>query len=138
MNAAILSAMAEENELDELGELAELYRVQRRRIDRLAEIEAESGRPAAQMAREIQVATQILIAREQIKIDLGLDGVAKRAAEDPRISLVGYSENTQRVLSNPESRHRVMAIMERLTRMGERAERRAKPPALTAPGDEAE
>lgn len=126
------------DELDELTELAALYRVQRRRIDRLVEIEAESGRPTAQMAREIQVATQLLIAREQIKIDLGLDGVEKRAQEDPRISLAGYTERTQQVLANPESRHRILAIMERLTRLGERAQKRGDVPALTAPGGEAE
>jgi hypothetical protein len=126
------------DELDELTELAALYRVQRRRIDRLVEIEAESGRPTAQMAREIQVATQLLIAREQIKIDLGLDGVEKRAQEDPRIALTGYSERTQQALSNPESRHRIIAIIERMARLGEREQKRGEVPALTAPGGEAE
>lgn len=133
---AILLVMADD--LDELSELRDLYLLQRGRVRRLVEIETESGRPSAQVAREIQVATQLLVAREQLKIDLGLDGVENRAKEDPRISLSGYSEDVVRTLSHPESRHRIMSIMERVTRIGRKAIDKAELPALSAPGGEAE
>lgn len=107
--------------LDELVELESLYRCVRDRLERLLALEEESGRYMSQLSRDIQAASELLAKRFEMRERLGMvdgcgrDGAAERARE---LADAGYSGRTVEVLSNPESRHRVVALVERLARVG--------------------
>jgi len=99
-----------EGGIREYLELEALYLAQRDRIDRLMELESEIGAFSDQLSKEMAVANDIAINRHKIAKDLGLTGSESRLLNDFK----GYSERTSAVLRNPESRHRVISIVERI------------------------
>lgn len=102
--------------LDEIHELTDIYRIQRQRIDRLVEQEL-SGTPIPYLHKEIDVATKLLVANYRIK---EAKGMVPPTQEDlmAKVQFKNYSQQTVEVLSNPESRHRIMSLLERVTRYG--------------------
>lgn len=101
--------------LDELVELEALARVQTHRIDRLVRIELEKNGYLDGIAREMGVLSDTLMKRVAIKDKLGLiDGDQKFRDQ---LDIKGYSKETSKVLSNPESRHRVVSLMDRLAKL---------------------
>jgi hypothetical protein len=107
--------------IEELVELEAMYRTQRHRVDRLVEIETAQNGYIEGIAKEMSLATDTLMKRVAVKEKLGLiDGDSKFRDQ---LDIKGYSENTTEVLSNPESRHRVIALIERIKRNEEKKQK---------------
>lgn len=111
-----------ERGIDELVEVEALYIAQRHRIDRLTRLEAEKGGYIDNLNREFAVAHAMLGLRIEMKKTLGLTDGDQKFRE--QLDIKGYSEKTQQTLSNPESRHRVVSLVEKLARMEERKRRK--------------
>ena len=64
----------------------------------------------------MDIATKMLEKRFKDRVVLGQfgRGDSSRVSLDVKV----YSQNTVEVLSNPESRHRIVAVIERLARLG--------------------
>jgi len=107
-----------ERGIDELVEVEALYLAQRHRIDRLTRMEAEKGGYIDNLNREYAVAHAMLGLRIEMKKTLGLTDGDQKFRE--QLDIKGYSEKTQQTLSNPESRHRIVSLVEKLARMEER------------------
>ncbi len=99
--------------IEEVIELEALYLTQRDRIDRLVTLEHSVGAFSDKAGHELAVAADILMKRITAKEKAGL-GTKTKDIRD----LKGYSQETARVLSRPDSRRRVISIVERLQRMG--------------------
>lgn len=102
--------------IQDLVELEGLYLAQRDRIDRMMELEAKAGGFHEKMAGEITVAGELLWKRMRGMSKLGL---GQQDEFSMTLSVRGYSEGTAAVLSNPESRHRIMSILQRMVRAGQ-------------------
>ena len=64
------------------------------------------------------MANDLLMARVAVKKEFGLiDGDQKFREQ---LDIKGYSEKTVKTLSNPESRHRVVVLVEKLAKLEER------------------
>lgn len=100
--------------IKDLIELEALYLSQRSRIDRMVSLERRHGIFSKDVGREIVFAGELLMMRVKTKVDLGLDDTS----EMPHLDLRRYSETTVGVLSNPESRHRVLSLLQRMARLG--------------------
>lgn len=100
--------------IKDLLELEAMYLTQRDRIDRMVDLEHSRGIFAKDVGAEIMYAGQLIMMRVKTKHDLGLDDTS----DTPMIDMRRYSEETVAVLSNPESRHRVMSLLQRLARLG--------------------
>jgi len=109
--------------VDELIELEALFRTQVHRIDRLVGLEEAKGGYIEGLNKELKVATDLLMSRVQVKEKFGLiDGDLKFREQ---LDIKGYSEQTAETLSNPESRHRVVGLIEKLARLETRRSKRA-------------
>lgn len=99
--------------IEEINELEGLYLAQRDRIDRLMDLEHRAGIFSENTAKEISVAGDLLMKRLTARKELGLIG---RQAGDLHLHLDVdvYSENTIKVLQDPEKRHRIVSLLERL------------------------
>ncbi len=108
-----------DDDFDELTELTKLYELQKARIETQIARELRVGELDKDTLRELELSVRILASRFQVRKDLGL--VGDRAAGKARaiLDLRGYSEETARVLSRPDSRRRVVSIVERIKRMAE-------------------
>lgn len=104
-------------DLNELEELARLFEIQRARIDRIVARDNE-GDPVPNFAKEIDAANKLLISSYRIKEAQGLVGAPAREDTVAKLQFTKYSQQTVEVLSNPESRHRIMGLLERLVRYG--------------------
>lgn len=104
--------------IEEINELEGLYLAQRDRCDRLIDLEHRAGIFSEHTAKEIATASDILMKRLKAREVLGLVG---RAGGDFHLHLDVdvYSENTINVLRNPEKRHRIVSLLERLGRLKE-------------------
>jgi hypothetical protein len=109
--------------VDELVELEALYRAQVHRMDRLITIEEAANGYIENLNREMKVVTDLLMARVAVKEKFGLiDGDAKFREQ---LDIKGYSEKTVATLSNPEKRHRVVSLIEKIARLEGRRRKRA-------------
>ena len=109
--------------LDELMETEAMYRTQRHRIDRLVTMEEEKGGYIDSLSREFKVANDLLMSRVAIKEKFGLiDGDVKFREQ---LDIKGYSEKTIQTLTNAESRHRVVALVEKMANIEKRKSKRA-------------
>lgn len=109
--------------IKDLLELEALFLSQRDRLDRMVELEAKQGIFAKDVGAEILFAKEIILARTKVKKDLGVDD----ATDVPTLDMRRYSEETVGVLSKPESRHRVMSLLQRLSKMGKLKKTQAEP-----------
>ena len=105
--------------LDELEELHKLYAIQIERVRMGFEKEKTVGVLMPMMANEIKQAKDILNASAQLKMDLGIDDrhlgkidVETKIRED--LGEVFERESVQNVLSNPESRQKVLEVAKKL------------------------
>ena len=102
-----------EEGIDEVHELEALFLAQRDRIDRLIVMEDSVGAFHDKASQEMSVAADILIKRITAKEKIGLLGNSKsKEIKDLR----GYAKKTAEVLSRPDSRRRVISIVERIER----------------------
>jgi hypothetical protein len=95
-------------------ELEALYLAKRDRIDRWMELESEVGAFSDRLGSEIVNAAKVLGQHFSIAQELGL----VEAGDSLKMTLdfKHYSKSTAEVLSKPESRHRVISIVERLAK----------------------
>lgn len=108
--------------IDELVELEALYRTQIHRLDRLIAMEESKNGYIENLDKGIKVANELLMARVAVKKEFGLiDGDQKFREQ---LDIKGYSEKTVKTLANPESRHRVVVLMEKLAKLEERKQAR--------------
>lgn len=119
--------------VDELIELEALYRTQRHRLDRLTDLEESRNGYIENLGKEYDIATKMLMARVAVKEKMGLiDGDQKFREQ---LDIKGYSEETVKTLSNPESRHRVVSLVEKLARLErKKAEKAAEEIKKTSEG----
>lgn len=104
-----------ENNVDELVETEALYMAQRARIDRLIEKEMQANGYIDTLQKEIGVAMNLLVNRVKMKEVMGLTTGDAKFRE--QLDLKGYTDKTVKTLSNPESRHRVINLMDRLAKV---------------------
>ena len=79
------------------------------------ELESAVGAFHDRGGQEIAIAANILMQRVQAKDKFGL---GEGDEFELRLNVKTYSESTAEVLSKPDSRHRVMSLLERLARLG--------------------
>jgi hypothetical protein len=104
-----------EGGIKDMLELEAHYLAQRDRCDRLLELEAQSGAFGDITTKAMDSACETLWKRIQARAKMNegkTDGV------EVSLSIKNYSQQTVEVLSNPESRHRVMSLLDRLVRFG--------------------
>lgn len=104
--------------IEEINELEGLYLGHRHRLERLLDLEHRAGVFSENTSKEFLACASILMDRLKARKELGLVG---RQGGDLHLHLdVGaYSERTVEVLQNPEKRHRVVNLLERLGRLKE-------------------
>jgi len=110
-------AVVEEG-MDELVEMQKLYRLQMDRVDIDLKTERNINKLLPSMTQEIRTAREILHSYAQLKMDLGLskrqlgklDVDARVVAE----AVVRYGDTVGEVISNPESRRKVLSLAQRL------------------------
>lgn len=112
--------------IDELEELQYLYRLQRERIDRFA-----AAVDSRTLYRELETAAKLLAAITRVKEMRGIVGIPARAEEDLKLRFERFSESTVEALQNPESRRRVVSLLERLGRFGTRCALQRRPAILS-------
>lgn len=101
--------------MDRLIELESIYLAQRDRLDAIIEKENDLGFPFEMTDRSILTAVKIL--EEHAKQE---DMMFRRVDEGPsheKLDIKGYSKETAEVLQKPDSRRRVISIVERLKRV---------------------
>jgi len=101
--------------MDRLIELEALYLAQRDRLDSIIEKEQELGFPFEMTDRTILAAAKILEIHGKLEKDM-FDSMNEGPAHE-KLSLDGYTKETADVLSKPDSRRRVVSIVERLKRV---------------------
>lgn len=105
-----------EEGLDELAELERLYKIQMERIQIDFEKEKQIKKLLTSMTPEIRAAKDLLTARAQLKMDLGLDdrhlGTAEVSVEVTATADLGakYGEQAAKVLDNDTSRRKLLGI----------------------------
>ena len=104
-----------ETGIRDMIELEGAFLAQRDRVDRMMELEALSGAFSDLTTRAIDSMTEILWKRIQARAKMNEGG---GDAFDFNLSIRRYSQQTMEVMSNPESRHRIMSLLERLARFG--------------------
>lgn len=125
--------------IDELAELTRLYQIQSARVGVQVAIEQEAGSLDRGTRRELELSMRMLTSLAQVKKDLGIAGGPHRKKSLEIRDLKGYSRKTAEVLSRPESRRRVISIVERITRGIEEEQRgKAQESLLALPEEAAE
>jgi hypothetical protein len=104
-----------EGGIKDMLELEGLFLAARDRTDRLLELEAVSGAFGDITTKAMDSASEMLWKRIQARAKMN---VGDEDSLDVNLSIRNYSQRTVEVLSNPESRHRIMSLLERLTRFG--------------------
>lgn len=94
--------------MDDLVELEAMFLVQKQRIDKMVMLENQSMGIVEDLGDQIEKAAKIILARTKVKKDLGLMG----DSFSMNLSVRGYTDNVVATLSNPESRRRVMSLVE--------------------------
>ena len=107
-----------ESKIKHLMELEGLYGASKDRIDRWMELESEVGAFSDRLGGEIVNAAKILEQHFAVAQDLGL--IEGSGGSRLTLDIRHYSKGTAEVLSNPESRHRVISIVERLAQHAKR------------------
>jgi hypothetical protein len=102
--------------IEEINELEGLYLAARDRLDRLLDLEHRAGIFSEKTANEFAVAGNLLMQRLKARQVLGLIG---HGSGDFHLHLDvdRYSEETIKVLQNPEKRHRIVSLLERMVRL---------------------
>lgn len=112
--------------IDELKELEELYRIQMHRIGVDFKTEKGIGKLLPSMTSEIREARSILKDLAELKLEMGVLG---RAPKDVHVGVEVEATLTedvlgkfgdgavQQVLQNPESRRKVMGVVERFLKL---------------------
>lgn len=100
--------------INEIIEYEAMYLTQRDRAEAMVVLEADRGIFARDVGEEIHTATKILNYRVKAKKDLGVENVDTTT---PQLDMSKYSENTVKALQSPESRHRVMDLIQRMARL---------------------
>jgi hypothetical protein len=113
--------------LDELEELEHLYRLQMERIGIDFNIEKNVGKLMSSMTNEVKAAKDILATYAELKMDLGLTQRHIGQVEiDAKViaDVAGHygSPAVGEVLSDPESRRKVLALAQQLLTAGDEAE----------------
>ena len=121
-------AEREEAGIIDMLELEALYLAQRDRCDRLMELETICGAFGEMTTKAIDSAAEILWKRIQAR---GKLNEGEYTGVDVNLNIRNYSRETMEVLSNPESRHRILSLVERVTRFGK--SKTALPEALPLP-----
>lgn len=107
-----------QEKLDELGELNRLYSVQMERLEIDLKNEKTIKKLLPTTAREIEVARHILETSAQLKMDLGVDerhlGSLDVNADISAAVEKRYGGATAKVMANPESRRKILGVLERL------------------------
>lgn len=119
--------------VDKMIELEALYLVQRDRLEWLLEEERREGVPYKGMARDFVAATNTLLAH------LKCESALLVPEEDEKEAIVDfdrYSENTAKALANPESRRRVVSLIERIQRNANNTSRSCDVPVSCDPDEE--
>lgn len=109
-----------EGNLDEVRELERLAQLQLRRVHRLAELEEKNDAPIAALRCELETAGRLVGASLKAKVELGLLSPVRDDAEERLreiLSVSSYSDRTVAVLRDPEKRHRIIGLLERLGRL---------------------
>lgn len=125
-----------EKGVDELAELEELYRLQMHRVGLDFAVEKSIKKLMPSMTAEIREARQLLQAIAELKMELGVSSRASRSVDvDVNVEVEGElpggiagqfgSDAVQKVLGDPESRRKVMGVVERFMRL----------PAATSPDE---
>jgi len=104
-----------EGGVKDMLELEASYLVKRDRCDRMLELEALSGAFSDITTRALDSMDETLWKRIQAQAKLNQ---GKPEGIEMSLSIKNYSQETMEVLSNPESRHRIMSLLERMTRFG--------------------
>lgn len=94
--------------IDDLVELEAMFLVQKQRIDKMVMLENQSMGIVEDLGDQIEKAAKLILARTKVKKDLGLMG----DSFSMNLSVRGYTDNVVATLSNPESRRRVMSLVE--------------------------
>jgi hypothetical protein len=108
-----------EEGIKHMVELEGLYLAAKDRIDRWMELEAEAGAFSDRCGQEIVNAANIMAKHFEIAQELGLVEGGDRMKLT--LDFKRYSAETAKVLSNPESRHRVISLVERLAQHAKKA-----------------
>ena len=101
--------------IERMIELECVYLAARDRVDGLFVKEQELGFPFEMTGREILVLAKLL--EQHRKEDEFVRAIMGDGLSHEKLDLRGYSEETARVLSKPDSRRRVVSIVERLKRV---------------------
>ena len=117
--------------LDELIELQSMYLSQRDRIGWLMKLEQDSGIPLEPVSDEMDKGRKMLV--DLAKIRSELQGGHSQVG-GASLDVQGYSRETVAVLSRPESRRRIVSIVERLTRL--RVEEHSGPDTMASASGE--
>ena len=113
-------------QVDELEELEELYRIQMRRVEIDFNTEKNIGKLLPSMTGEIREARQILESLANLKMEMGVLGRAARGVDVNVEVEATLTEDVMarfgdgavgKVLENPESRHKVMGVVERFLKL---------------------
>lgn len=102
--------------MDRLIELEAIYLAQRDRLDTIIQKEQDLGFPFEMTDRTVLTAVKVLEVhgkQEQELLDRLGDGPSHEA-----LDIKGYSKETAETLQKPDSRRRVVSIVERLKRVG--------------------
>ena len=102
--------------IEEINELEGLYLGHRHRLERLLDLEHRAGIFSENTGKEVLICASVLMDRLKARKELGLIG---RQAGDFHVHLDVdlYTENTIKVLQDPEKRHRIVSLLERLGRL---------------------
>lgn len=101
--------------MDRLIEMEALYLAQRDRLDAIIHKEIELGFPFEMTDRSMLTAAKMLELHG--KLETEILGRVGDGAVNEKLDLKGYSEETARTLRKPDSRRRVISIVERLKRV---------------------
>lgn len=108
--------------LDELAEFERLYEIQMKRIGIDFETEKKINKLFPTMTNEIRAAKDILVEMAKLKMDLGLDErhIGKLEVETgvPEEIVARYGRpSVAKVLGNPESRRKLLSLVEKFTQV---------------------
>lgn len=106
---------AQREGIDRMIELESLYLAQRDRIDALILQEQSMGELCAGTDRAVVAAAKLL--EQHSREEQQLFDRAQGGPSHEKLNIHGYSEETAEVLAKPDSRRRVISIVERLRRV---------------------
>ncbi len=140
------AAKTVEEGIDELVELEKLYKLQMRRIDIDVLNEKNIKKLLPTTGQEIRIAREVLSTYADLKMDLGLSKrhLGKMDVEARLLADVAVRYNkpeVQNVLANPQSRKKVLSLVERLMSKSAaslRDEAEAEATVITVPAEAAE